>query len=141
MGEDFFTPRSLARVANAVEWEDVLVEYKDGSTNFSCYTQAMAILWERWMREFTLDDFREAVTNVRGGNFVQEFQRMCEALPGRIAVLRGFWEGLWYGANPGRKPPPRGRWMPALPSYSAEEHAMVIIDKLLRDLAQIVTDE
>lgn len=90
----------MERVVRAVEWEEELVQYKDGSTNQERYIMALAELWERWMREWTLPDFAQSVTDLRAGNYVVVLERVLSAIPERIMQLKGFWLGLWYGANP-----------------------------------------
>jgi len=100
MGERLFSPRSLARVCEAVEWEDELRFWKDGSSNHEQYMKAMAVLWERWMRGWELMDFFKAVQDAGSQNFASGILRVFETLPQRIQQLKGFYEGLWAGANP-----------------------------------------
>lgn len=111
MGEKFFSPKSLARVANAVEWEDRVQVYTDGTTNHSCYIEALAILWERWIREYSLSDFLDMLVDAWRGDFAEGFKRVAEEIPAKLEQLLGFYRGLWYGANPDWKgpiPPIRG---------------------------------
>jgi len=100
MRERFFTPRSMERVVNHVEWEDDLVVYRDGTTNQQRYMMALAELWERWMREWSLPDFAQAVDSAQGGKFVEGLLEVISAVPQRIEQMIGFYRGLWYGANP-----------------------------------------
>jgi len=100
MGERLFSPKSLARVANAVEWEDTLVWYKDGSTNQEQFMKALSILWERWMREWSLPDFAQLAQYVMDKQWTDAFVHLVRGIPQRIQQLKGFYEGLWAGANP-----------------------------------------
>lgn len=100
MKEAFFTPWSLARVAKAVEWEDELMSAKDGSTNQGKYMEALAILYERWMREWALPDFEQAVLDIHNKEFFSLFARIITSMEERVFQLSGFFRGLWMGANP-----------------------------------------
>jgi len=103
MGERLFTPWSLARVAEAVEWEDYLTEKVDGTTNQQQYMKALAILWERWMRGWEIPDFLSAVENVGNQRFAEQFTKIIDSVEQRITQVLGFWQGIWAGANPGWK--------------------------------------
>jgi hypothetical protein len=99
-GEYLFDPRALARVANAVEWEPELRYYKDGHSNQEFYVQAMVMLMERWLREFSLPDLLLALRSAGGGDWPGLLRQGIGGLREKVEQLRGFWEGLWYGANP-----------------------------------------
>lgn len=140
-GEILFSPKSLHRVALAVEWEDELELYKDGSTNQGHFMAAMAVLWERWMRGWSIPDFSQALTDARAGGFVDGVKRICSSLPERIAQLKGFYEGLWGSVNPPRK---KGAFEPSLDPYdwsSGEGQARAAIQRMFRALSSIVTEE
>jgi len=135
MGEKLFTPRSLERVVRSVEWEDEISYYRDGTSNQQRYMMALAELWERWMRQWSLPDFAQAVRDVEQRNYVTGLKRVLEAIPERIQQLVGFYRGLWYGANPfSGKPPPRGWWLevpvPATPENEVMSALAVMIDSL-----------
>lgn len=141
MGERLFSPKSLERVARAVEWEDVVIVYKDGTTNQQRYMQTIAELYERWFRGWSFPDFADALQNVAAGNFLDAFLQVVQGLPARISQLKGFYQGLWTGANPHR-----GRafiWppMPAPSSFTKLEVALIAIDSLLTELRLIVAEE
>lgn len=151
MGEKFFSPKSLARVANAVEWEDRLQVYTDGTTNHSCYLEALAILWERWIREYTLSDFSDMIVDAWRGDFAEGFKRVCEEIPAKLEQLLGFYRGLWYGANPDWKaalPPIRGSesqladWLATHRASSAPDliDATATVEDSLRRLRNRIRD-
>jgi hypothetical protein len=100
MGERLFTPKSLARVAEHVEWEDVLTYYRDGTTNQAEFMRALAILWERWMRGWSVLDFSYALQALHEGTWVSRFYEILSSMEERIQQLVGFYKGLWTGANP-----------------------------------------
>lgn len=99
-GDLLFEPRSLARICNAVEWEPELRYYQDGTSNQSYYVQAMTILLERWLREFTIQDLLLALHSAGSGDWPGLLKQGLETIEQKVNQLRGFWEGLWYGANP-----------------------------------------
>lgn len=117
MKERFFTPWSLARVAEAVEWEGELVFAKDGSSNQEQYMKALSILWERWMRNWTLPDLASVLKDAGAQNWASAFAHSLETLKSRVEQLFGFYQGLWAGANPGRSRAVMPTWplMPELP--------------------------
>lgn len=134
-----FSPRGLRRVANAVEWEDDLRFYPDGTTNQEMYMAALALLWERWVREWNLLDFQSALADPQGGiDFYEGFKRIIETFPARIMQLRGFYEGLWWGANPEwTGPAPRLIHRRAIgpgETYSVEDKAMYLIQAVLAQI-------
>lgn len=100
MKERLFTCKSLERVCRVVDWEEQLEIYRDGTTNQQRYMMALAELWEGWMRDWTLPDLQQALLDASSDKFVEAFQRLIETIPQRISQLVGFWDGLWYGANP-----------------------------------------
>jgi hypothetical protein len=95
-----FDPRALARVAEHVEWEPELKYYRDGTSNQSYYVKAMVMLLERWLREFTLIDLALALQSAGSGDWPGLIQQGLDTIEEKVTQLRGFWEGLWYGANP-----------------------------------------
>lgn len=107
--ETFFNPRAMARVVEHVEWPEQEIVYKDGSSNQSQYVRAMAMLYERWMRDWTLPDVEASFRNVCAGNYVDEYRHIMEAWDTRIRQVYAWFEGLWYGANP-RQFRPLLRW-------------------------------
>jgi len=123
MKERLFTPWSLARVCEAVDWEDDLVERKDGTTNQEQYIKAVAILWERWVRGWSLPDFLAALNVSSGEGFFQVFVRILTSLPERVYQLKGFYEGLWAGANPDVEPRSRAILSPLEGSAPIEQRA------------------
>jgi len=127
-GERFFTPRSLERVAEAVEWEDVLYWYKDGTSNQSRYMAAMAVLWERWMRGWAIPDFGEALRSADSGNFVEALTRVLNSLEERISQLVGFYQGLWWSVNRGVYSAGRAWGEPDVASWNDEERARMRIE-------------
>lgn len=137
MGERLFSPKSLARVAEAVEWEDVLQVYKDGSTNQAEFMRALGILWERWMRGWSIPDFANAIQAVQAGRWVDQFERIVQTLENRVSQLVGFYQGLWAGANPGW-----GRFFgwqipSVIPPVDEEERARKILESFLRFLVEL----
>lgn len=95
-----FSPKDMARVVMAVEWEDELKVYRDGTTNQQQFMRALGILWERWMRGWSVPDFFSAVHEAGSNNFASGLRRILQSMPERVAMLKGFYEGIWYGANP-----------------------------------------
>lgn len=95
-----FNPRSLARVVEKVEWEPELVWYKDGHSNQELYTQCWSMLLERWIREFALYDMLDILHSTGSREWLQVMQKGLSTMKNKIEQCRGFWEGLWYGANP-----------------------------------------
>ncbi len=95
-----FEPRSLARVVNHVEWEQEVRYYKDGRSNQEMYVQAMSMLLERWLREFSLPDLLGALDAAGGGDWPGLVHHGLQSIESKVQQFRGFWEGLWYGANP-----------------------------------------
>lgn len=132
-----FTPKSLARVAEAVDWEETLVVYKDGTTNMQQYMRAMAILYERWMRGWSIPDFAEQVRNAGANNWVEGLGRIYNSLQERVGQLVGFYEGLWRGANPGW----HARWgwnLPAvMPAADPESGMLTRLGQFIRELHQV----
>lgn len=104
MGERLFSPWSLARVCEAVEWEDELVQRPNGSTNQEQYMRALGTLWERWMRGWSLPDFAGALKTAGSGAFLEGLLYLLKSVPERIQQIKGFYEGLWAGANPDVEP-------------------------------------
>jgi len=119
MKETLFTPWSLARVAKAVEWEDELVLAKDGSSNQGKYMEALAILYERWMRDWQLPDFERSILAIHKKDFVALFKQILSTMEERIFQFGGFFRGLWLGANPTWK---AATWppLPAIPAPVTE---------------------
>jgi len=142
MGERLFSPKSLERVVRSVEWEDELIKYRDGTTNQERYMMALGELWERWIREWSIPDFAKALRDTEQKNFLKGFRRVLQSLPERIAMLKGFYEGLWYGANPGWHGV-RAGWnpMPAPVVVDVETEAMNEINRLLTSLRAILKEE
>ena len=136
-----FDPRSLARVVEQVEWEPTVELYKDGTTNQEKYIQCMAILWERWMREWELPDFAALFYDVGGGNFGSAFYKFATVIPERIAQLVGFWKGLWYGANPRNYMKMSTPRVSVIPAYSAEDIVKSSIEYMVKELRTIVEKE
>jgi hypothetical protein len=125
-------------VAIAVDWEDDVVVYNNGETNQSEYMKAMAVLYERWMRGWALPDFETGLKNLHAQEFVKQLDHILDSMTERIQQLRGFWEGLWYGANPDWG---KGKGLfPIGPgaSYTPEERARLRLDNFWRDLLAIV---
>lgn len=98
--EYLFDPRALARVAAHVEWEPELRYYKDGTSNQSHYVKAMTMLWERWMREYGLPELLELVHAGGTSDWLGFISTVLETIKEKLNMFRGFFEGLWYGANP-----------------------------------------
>jgi len=143
MAERLFTPWSLARVAEAVEWEDVLEYRRDGSSNQAQFMKAMSILWERWMREWQLPDFANVLTEVRDRDWIGVFEVSIKGLQNRVQQLVGFYQGLWAGANPGWR---RAFWFPpgVLPvALTTEERARNALAAMVADFTILfgVTEE
>lgn len=109
-----FDPRSLFRVVEHVEWEEDLREYTNGRTNQEMYMAALAALWERWVRGWSFPDFQRAVLAARGGDFVGGLKQVLSTVPQKLSQFRGFYEGLWWSANPDKPPPARGAGARAL---------------------------
>lgn len=123
MKERFFTPWSLARVAEHVEWEEELVRAKDGTTNQQMFMAAIAILYERWMRGWSIPDFASAVDEAASGNFLSGLARILSSMEERVGQLLGFYQGLWWGANPRAINPWTGINQPAPEPASSYELA------------------
>lgn len=137
--EILFSPRSLCRVAGAVEWEDVLTWYNDGSTNQSQFMSAMAIMQERWIRGWSFPDFGEAVRNVAAGEFVRELERILSTWKERISQLVGFYQGLWWSVNRGLVgPKARMAWTPDT-TYYPEQIAEANLRWFFEDLIVVCT--
>ena len=139
-GDILFSSRSLARVALAVEWEDELALYKDGTTNQEMFVQAMTTMWERWMRGWALNDFAQAISDVGNNQFLTAFARILETVPERLSQIVGFYKGLWYSANPTRRADSRGIF--GVPDFdmSPEGRAIRIVEQLVRQLSTIVEE-
>ena len=62
--------------------------------------RALAMLYERWMREWSVPDLLSALNAVRGRDFAAAFDRIVSTMENRVFQFVGFWKGIWYGANP-----------------------------------------
>lgn len=138
--ERFFTPKSLARVAEAVEWEEVVAFYKDGTSNQSEYMRAMAILWERWMREWAIGDFAQSIHDVGSREYVTLLVRLLDTVETRVQQLVGFFQGLWAGANPGWSKKGIFTWTPQAQPWDGDSAARAILGAFIRHLQTIVED-
>jgi len=137
MGERLFTPKSLARVAEAVEWEDELIVYPDGSNNQERYMKAMAILWERWMRGWSIPDFASSFLAAGNLTLATRFSEILDTMAERIAQLKGFYEGLWAGANPETIAPSRFLGPPDLGPMTAEEMTKNAFDTFFEEMTRL----
>lgn len=135
-----FSPKSLARVAEAVDWEEVVAFYKDGTSNQSEYMKAMAILWERWMREWAIGDFAQSISDVGSRKYVELLVRLLDSVETRVQMLVGFFQGLWAGANPGWYRKGIFTWTPVAPEWDGETAARAILGAFIRRMQVIVED-
>ncbi len=138
MGERLFSPKSLKRVVAAVEWEDDVVFYKDGTSNQQRYMQALAILWERWIRGYTLPDFASAVSDIGSENFVEGFVRVIREIPRKVYQLKGFYEGLWLSVNPERPAPAPAAPRATVGSYVSKPEWARAVDSCLSQLRSML---
>lgn len=74
--------------------------YRDQTTNQQQYMRALATLWERWVRGWAYPELAAVLADVFQENFLDGFEKVLRALPSNIWQLRGFFEGLWFSANP-----------------------------------------
>ena len=139
----YFNPRSLRRVATAVEWEDDLHFYVDGTTNQEMYLASVALLWERWVRGWSLPDLLSALADSRSRQgFAEGVKRIIDTIPERVMQLRGFYEGLWWGANPNWVgPAPKAATSRArIPgqALSEQESLMYALQEMLAQLRNVL---
>lgn len=93
-GEVLFSPKSLVRVVRAVEWEDDLVVYRDGSSNQGRFMEALALLWGRWISGESLPSFVAQVQAAAAEDWVKGFEQVIREMPAKVLQFVGFYRGL-----------------------------------------------
>lgn len=142
--EKFFSPASLLRVVKAVEWEDDLVVYPDGSSNQGRFMEALAILYGRWLFDQTLEETVAMAELIASDQWVRAFEEVVATLPQKIRQIVGFWRGL--GGEIIRRIPEPSRnifgWQipEAPPRASVEDRCYRVVEQLVRELSSILEE-
>lgn len=143
--EKFFTPASLVRVVEAVEWEPDLVLYPDGSSNQGRYMEALAILYGRWLAFETIPDFLDQAQAISSRDWVSAFRHVVSEIPEKIRQMVGFYRGL--GGVVFRKKTlfglPVNPWTGEIQPLrsSIENEVFLVIGQLVADLLSILEEE
>jgi hypothetical protein len=145
--ERFFNPKSLVRIARAVEWEPELEYDKSGSSNQAYYMEAMGLLWEHWLVGESFPEFVDLALAAGKEDIPKALQLLCQQFPGKLAQVVGWWKGVFgrrrvgslffpVGVNPWGEP---GAEAP--PPSSIEDRIFLVVDQLVTDLKQILAEE
>lgn len=94
MRSPFFDPRALDRVVEAVEWEDDLVVYNDGSTNQARWMHALGTMMERWSAQ-NVQDAIEGFSTLWFGDYDDIVARAVTSISLRVQQMLGFWSAIF----------------------------------------------